>query len=621
MSTITGWPQSAALAVIPKITATLSMIGSSCIVWEVLGDRKQSKSETMNRILIAMSASDLLMGFAWFLSTWPVPASESSLAFSLGNTQTCTMQGVLFLFGNTTSAMYNAALSLCYMLRIRMRWKDLQLQAAERFIHAIILTITTGATATSIGLKLMNSQLNICRIVASPFGCVQTFESLINKEAQPSCTRGDNATLYSYSLSTIWIWASFAVVVASMLIMCAHVRNVERNSIMYQKRGSVMFMRNYNKDKKSRRKAIAAKLKRSKAIVKQATWFICAFLVTQIPDTIYKAILDSSGVIYFWALLLVNILLSSRGLVNFIVFDRTRTQMISPVSRALRYICFCNGWAREQLHFTETVQNFTDLLSTSMTSGRMAIRGLSGSLHGMLGSWHGSWQHRREELPHDLLAASRSRESSRKMSLKRLLSSSLHGSNHGSQARGGMDAILRGNPQSPDEQTEIKRSSAPSTMLRRTQMLESIPSQSMLNIIPNTEVNGTPDLEQGLRTRRARRFGTTRRSSAALYDRFPISEALLRAVHDEEEDEEEEQKEELLQYLANKEETITRTPAHNSRSDTGINISQPAAAEATVYNTTHLNLYNLTTIGPCSIQPISHGTKAMEKPPMRRYSI
>ena len=96
---------------------------------------------------------------------------------------------------------------------------------------------------------------------------------------------------------------------------------------------------------------------------------------------------------------------------------------------------------------------------------------------------------------------------------------------------------------------------------------------------------------------------------------------MLRAVHYEEEDEEEEQKEELLQYLANKEETITRTTAHNSRSNTGINISQPAAAEATVYNTTHLNLYNLTTIGPCSIQPISHGTKAMEKPPMRHYSI
>lgn len=68
--------QKRALAIIPKCTAPLSFLGSSCVLYEVLRDRKKW-SKPYHRILFSMSVVDLLTSICFGLSTRPIPSDSA----------------------------------------------------------------------------------------------------------------------------------------------------------------------------------------------------------------------------------------------------------------------------------------------------------------------------------------------------------------------------------------------------------------------------------------------------------------------------------------------------------------------------------------------------------------
>ena len=65
-------------AVIPKIAATLSILGSLTIMAEVICDHRQRKNKNkdkliLSRILFHLSCADLCSSTAWIASTWAMP--------------------------------------------------------------------------------------------------------------------------------------------------------------------------------------------------------------------------------------------------------------------------------------------------------------------------------------------------------------------------------------------------------------------------------------------------------------------------------------------------------------------------------------------------------------------
>jgi hypothetical protein len=90
--------QQVALAVAPKITAALSMLGSSWIVVEVLTQRTK-RENVYNRLLCAMSIVDVITASCYFASTWPIPEGTEGVAFSVGNQNTCITQGFFLQLG------------------------------------------------------------------------------------------------------------------------------------------------------------------------------------------------------------------------------------------------------------------------------------------------------------------------------------------------------------------------------------------------------------------------------------------------------------------------------------------------------------------------------------------
>jgi hypothetical protein len=139
------------LAILPKVSGTLSCFFSGVIIYTILRDKKR-RSRTYHRLIFGISCCDLSASFWLALSTWPIP--EDGALWAVGNETTCNLQGFFTQLG-IASSFYNASLSFYYVLVVRYGWKEHQLKWAERFFfHSIPLLwgLVSAITGLSIGV-------------------------------------------------------------------------------------------------------------------------------------------------------------------------------------------------------------------------------------------------------------------------------------------------------------------------------------------------------------------------------------------------------------------------------------------------------------------------------------
>jgi len=156
--------QRRALAIVPKCTGFLSMMGSFIIILDVLRNRKKRK-QTYSRIMCAMSCFDFITSTMYALSTWPIPRGSGPL-WAAGTQETCTAQG-FFIQLSLAAPMYNLCLALYYVFIIKYRWSDYKLASAERFIHPFIGFTAIGIAIAGLPLKIYNSANVWCWIAPS----------------------------------------------------------------------------------------------------------------------------------------------------------------------------------------------------------------------------------------------------------------------------------------------------------------------------------------------------------------------------------------------------------------------------------------------------------------------
>jgi len=104
---------------IPRITGTLSFIGSSAIIYMILSDRAYKLSKPSHRLMLPLCAFDLLQSAALATSTSAFPRF-THVPGSIGNMTTCKIQYFFAALG-LACPMYNASLCLLYLLTIRYR--------------------------------------------------------------------------------------------------------------------------------------------------------------------------------------------------------------------------------------------------------------------------------------------------------------------------------------------------------------------------------------------------------------------------------------------------------------------------------------------------------------------
>lgn len=131
--------QTKAGAIIPMITASISLFFSSCLISVILRTRKKLSS-TQNRILFSMSMCDAIGSASLAFSTLPLPKENLNCTFwkTLGNQTTCEIQGFFFIFGYVACPTYTISLSFYYLCVIKYGMKsDVMTRRVEPLLHFI----------------------------------------------------------------------------------------------------------------------------------------------------------------------------------------------------------------------------------------------------------------------------------------------------------------------------------------------------------------------------------------------------------------------------------------------------------------------------------------------------
>ena len=108
--------QERVLSLLYVFSSTLSIIGSSTIIFKVLANR--GKATSYDRLMLGLSLCDIVSSIAYSLYPFFLPAQTSPRVWAFGNEATCSFIGFMTQFG-FSAAVYNGFLSYYYVLTIR----------------------------------------------------------------------------------------------------------------------------------------------------------------------------------------------------------------------------------------------------------------------------------------------------------------------------------------------------------------------------------------------------------------------------------------------------------------------------------------------------------------------
>lgn len=198
--------QSIALAIVPKISGSLSILFCALIIFTVARD-KNRRNKTYHRLLVGISIVDTSSAFWLALSTWPIPA-ESTVLWASGNNRTCTLQGFFTNFG-IASSFYNTALSLYFLLVIRYGWKESQIKKIEPFLHVIPLLWGFGTSFAGLGLGIFGN-------------------------ANLWCWIARKYNVYRWAFFYGPLWTMIVLVSGISVLIYQYVRQLEKRTLKYQ---------------------------------------------------------------------------------------------------------------------------------------------------------------------------------------------------------------------------------------------------------------------------------------------------------------------------------------------------------------------------------------------------
>jgi len=145
------------------ISGSLSAIGSSTIVFIILRGGRSKLCRLHNRLLLGISAIDVLYSIALGLSFIPSPHLDDC-SYGKGNELTCTAQGFFLILGMAVPG-YSAMLSIYYMATIvYSKTEDMLTRKFEPFMHAFAILPPLICAAIGAQKKYFFSQIGQCWI-------------------------------------------------------------------------------------------------------------------------------------------------------------------------------------------------------------------------------------------------------------------------------------------------------------------------------------------------------------------------------------------------------------------------------------------------------------------------
>lgn len=287
--------QRRALAILPKVTGILSMMGSSVILVDVLRS-KTKKKNTYSRIMLGLSSFDLIISFMFFLSTWPIPAGSGPI-YASGTTGSCTFQGFFIQLG-LAIPLYNICLATYYVMVIRLKWNEKRIKSIERVMHGTVLSVAFAVAIAGLPLSLYNNANLWCWIASLPASCANS------RNGKGECTRGDNAWAYRFAFFYGPIWFCIAAITLLMGVVATSVWQDERASRRFRRDGRLSSL--------------------TSNVAWQAFYYVLAFYLAWIFPTTLRLLETLNKPVPYPIILFMAILLPMQGMLNGAVYVRPR---------------------------------------------------------------------------------------------------------------------------------------------------------------------------------------------------------------------------------------------------------------------------------------------------------
>jgi hypothetical protein len=341
--------QQKVLALVPKVTAVPSILGSLYIIQHALRSlalRSPSDKRVYHRLLVAMSTMDFIYSVKSFCSTWPIPAS-TGIYLASGTTQTCTAAGFWGHGAALSSALYNGTLMLYYVWTIVYGWRQERVKRHEYWLHLVPMSLGWSTAIASLPLTLFNPIGWTCWIGPWPLAC----------SGGDDCVRGANATIYRWAFFHAELWLCFVFVAVAVWSIYWKIRRQESvrkkyhydyasrsgsgsnmalndgGSSRYEAGSSLSLpaespiaenMQQEGVQKRSERLKQQKKRLLSRQFAIQAWLYILAFFFAWVFPMVGFAIAEATGQLYYPLLVLTVIFSPLQGFFNALIYIRPR---------------------------------------------------------------------------------------------------------------------------------------------------------------------------------------------------------------------------------------------------------------------------------------------------------
>ena len=312
------------LAITQKIPAFLSVMGSTMIISSVLRS-KINRGNMQQRLLCAMSCFDLSISTVWLLTNLFIPEDYSKYPWTVGNDASCKAQGFIVQLCSISSILYNATLSLYYLLVVKFNWKQRDLEKIEKWMH--ICPIMVGLTTAIASLVLD-----------------------VYHPANWHCWINDAALQWAFFYAILW--TSIILASLNMFAVYLHVRKNEQKSSKWgwKEAKNALDTREGSRRNFDRKKRIT-RLKMSAKVATQGQLYISTFIITCTFPTIVRATQLFGGIPPSWLLVCAATTVPSQGFLNAIVYFRLRFNKCTADNPNKSKLWVTNDIIRKNLFF------------------------------------------------------------------------------------------------------------------------------------------------------------------------------------------------------------------------------------------------------------------------------
>ena len=153
--------QVASNIIVAKITAALSILGSSYVIQDILRSPEKRNESIYHRLMFGLSCSDIIFSFfGWFLGTWVMP-KELNL-FAVGSESACIVSGFFHYMTDLSTPSYNCSLATFYFLQLKLNWTKRRIKAIEKWFHILPWTVGLIGATTAAALSSLGPYMNTC---------------------------------------------------------------------------------------------------------------------------------------------------------------------------------------------------------------------------------------------------------------------------------------------------------------------------------------------------------------------------------------------------------------------------------------------------------------------------